>query len=153
MCKILLVEDDSSTRSLLTKILSKEGFEIIEASDGEEGLKLYEKVMDKPEVIILDYNLPKMNGLKLAQEIRSRNPSSKVLIITGDPRFNKQIADNMNIRLRTKPITKEDLINEIDILRAPVVEIYDDFSFIYPGRNREFVQEDEIGTLLKLHLS
>ncbi|NHK31842.1 MAG: response regulator, partial [Asgard group archaeon] len=44
MCKILLVEDDHSTRSLLTKILSKEGFEIIEASDGEEGLELYEKV-------------------------------------------------------------------------------------------------------------
>ena len=59
MGNILLVEDDKTIRTLFKKILTTNGFEVIETVNREEVLRLYEELDEKPELIILDHLMPK----------------------------------------------------------------------------------------------
>ncbi|MFP7298711.1 response regulator transcription factor [Neobacillus niacini] len=68
MAKILVVDDDSHIRELIGVILSKEGFTIIEASDGKEALSLLEA--ERIDLIILDIMMPNMDGWSFCQEVR-----------------------------------------------------------------------------------
>jgi DNA-binding response OmpR family regulator len=66
---ILIVEDEKEIRDLLVHYLRKEGFQPLVASDGEEGLTKARE--EKPDLILLDILLPKMDGLELLRKIRS----------------------------------------------------------------------------------
>jgi len=68
MAKILVVDDDSHIRELICVILSKEGFSIVEASDGKDALSLLEA--ERVDLIILDIMMPIMDGWSFCQEIR-----------------------------------------------------------------------------------
>ncbi|MGA2417676.1 MAG: response regulator [Candidatus Staskawiczbacteria bacterium] len=68
MKKILIVEDDPILLSTLADNLTKEGFEIIKAGDGEEGLA--SALSAKPDLILLDILLPKMDGLTMLKKLR-----------------------------------------------------------------------------------
>jgi two-component system, OmpR family, response regulator len=69
MVKLLVVDDDAHIRELIRLILSKEGFSIAEAEDGEVALSLLET--DKIDMIILDIMLPNMDGWAFCKEIRT----------------------------------------------------------------------------------
>lgn len=74
--KILIADDENRIRKLVNDFLSREGYEIIEASDGKEALDVfYEK---NPDLVILDVMMPKFTGLEVCKEIRE---SSNVPII------------------------------------------------------------------------
>lgn len=72
--KILLIEDNEQNLYLLTFLLEKNGFMVIPARNGLEGLKLANEI--QPDLIILDIQLPKMDGYTVAMELR-KNPSLK----------------------------------------------------------------------------
>ncbi len=75
--KILIADDESRIRKLVNDFLSKENYEIIEASDGQEALdKFYEL---SPDLVILDVMMPKFTGLEVCKEIRE---SSTVPILS-----------------------------------------------------------------------
>lgn len=78
MQKILIVEDDLSLQDSLVASLTSAGFQVIAASDGEEGLA---KSSEHPDLIILDIMLPKMNGLELMKAIRSSPGGDTIPII------------------------------------------------------------------------
>lgn len=67
--KILLVEDEENIRKLVTSYLVKEGFKVIEASDGEEAIEKFDNEYDF-SLIILDVMMPKMDGYQVASYIR-----------------------------------------------------------------------------------
>ncbi|MBL9204356.1 MAG: response regulator [Opitutaceae bacterium] len=69
--KILAVEDDTSSRKILTQALVRLGHEVIEASNGEDALKLLDET-DPPRVVVSDWTMPKMDGLELVRSVRSR---------------------------------------------------------------------------------
>lgn len=71
--KILIVEDEDDYQHLIGQILSEIGFEIIYASDGEEGVKKAKKEI--PGIIILDINLPKLSGWDVLKAIRDDTDS------------------------------------------------------------------------------
>lgn len=75
--KILVVDDESRMRKLLHDYLSREGYEIYEAADGEEGLKVFYEVKDLA-LIILDVMMPRLNGWEVLKEIRE---SSQIPVI------------------------------------------------------------------------
>lgn len=81
MEKILVVEDDKITRRLIKEILSRGGYEVIEGEDGSQALELFKK--EKPDLIITDYQMPVMNGLRLLSEVRGINPAVPVIMLTG----------------------------------------------------------------------
>lgn len=81
--RILIADDIEETRSLLKQVLTLEDdeFEIVgEAGDGEEVLKLCKKL--NPDVILMDINMPKMNGLEATEEIMRTYPDANVIIMS-----------------------------------------------------------------------
>ena len=68
MKKILFVEDESVLRKTLGDVLTQEGYEIISAEDGEKGLELSKT--EKPDLILLDLILPKMNGFEVLESLK-----------------------------------------------------------------------------------
>lgn len=77
--KILIADDESRIRKLVNDFLSREGYEIIEASDGKEALDVF---YDKnPDLVILDVMMPKFTGLEVCKEIRESS-SVPIIILT-----------------------------------------------------------------------
>jgi response regulator NasT len=70
--KILIVDDDQFTLTLLSSVLEQNGYDVVQAKDGEDALNIM--VLEEPDMAMLDINLPGMSGLDLAQ--RMRNDSS-----------------------------------------------------------------------------
>ena len=80
MTTILLVEDDKNQRLLYEQELSQEGYEVVTASNGKEAL---EKVqVQPPDIVIMDINMPKMDGIEAIGRILSRNKEIPVIINT-----------------------------------------------------------------------
>ena len=80
MTTILLVEDDKNQRLLYEQELKLEGYEIVTAADGEEGLR---KVQEQPpDMIIMDINMPKMTGIEAMGMILSKYKNIPIIINT-----------------------------------------------------------------------
>jgi CheY-like chemotaxis protein len=73
--KILVVEDEAIVQTLIKRELEDHHFLVITASDGEEGLKMADQ--ERPDVILLDILLPKMNGLVVVQKLRQQGSWGK----------------------------------------------------------------------------
>jgi DNA-binding NtrC family response regulator len=78
--KLLIIEDEKITRISLTDILKREGYDVVAAEDGEEGLALFKSL--QPEIVITDLRLPKLGGMEVLQTVLSLNPRCKVILIT-----------------------------------------------------------------------
>ncbi|MCQ6557139.1 response regulator transcription factor [Paenibacillus mendelii] len=78
--KVLVVEDDLSLQKAIRAGLRKFGYAVDVASDGEEALRIVE--VNEYDAIILDMNLPRIDGLDVLQEIRKNNQDIKVLILS-----------------------------------------------------------------------
>ncbi|MCF7937219.1 MAG: response regulator [Spirochaetales bacterium] len=76
--KILIADDSVSMRQMLKIILTKAGYEFVEANDGQEALKLFS---DEFMLVITDLNMPNMNGIELIRSIRNGNVNSSVPIV------------------------------------------------------------------------
>ncbi|MDP2629618.1 MAG: response regulator [Candidatus Harrisonbacteria bacterium] len=66
--KILIVEDEDALRQILVEEFREEGFQVCEAVDGSEGLKTAEE--EKPDLILLDIIMPKMDGMNMLKKLR-----------------------------------------------------------------------------------
>jgi len=78
--KILIVEDEKNIVDILSFNLNKEGYETLEAYDGETGLRL--ALEADPDLILLDLMLPKMNGFHVCKAVRKENNSTPILMLT-----------------------------------------------------------------------
>jgi len=72
--KILIADDEPSIREILSIQLARMGYEVLIAADGVEALAVYEK--EKPDLVILDVMMPRMNGLEACQKIRALEKKS-----------------------------------------------------------------------------
>jgi len=79
--KVLVVDDDDKIRILLLDTLAALGYSTIGAKDGEEALALLEE--KKPDLVISDIKMPKLNGLSLLRNIKNKDPKIPVVMITG----------------------------------------------------------------------
>ena len=82
MKKILIVEDEEIMLKALVEKFSLEGFEVVQAIDGEEGLK--KALHEKPDIILLDILLPKMDGMAVLKKLREDawGKYAKVILLT-----------------------------------------------------------------------
>lgn len=76
---ILIVEDDKNTNLALMHVLEREGFDVLSASDGEEGLKL--AIGKHPDLILLDLLMPKMDGRQMLGNLREDNDGRNIPVI------------------------------------------------------------------------
>lgn len=79
MAKILLVEDDEMLHSMYTQKFSQEGYQIISAYNGAEGLKKAEE--EKPDVILLDIIMPKMDGFVALKKIKQNAKLASIPVV------------------------------------------------------------------------
>lgn len=79
---VLLAEDDAATRTILSAVLKEAGYMPFAVTDGEECLTLYTRV--RPRAILLDIEMPNMNGLEVCQTIRQghRDLSTPIIFVT-----------------------------------------------------------------------
>ena len=81
LAQVLIVDDEASIRSSLGGILSDEGYEILEAPDGESALALLEQ--ESPDIMLLDVWLPGIDGLSVLERIKRRQPGLPVIMVSG----------------------------------------------------------------------
>jgi two-component system, cell cycle response regulator DivK len=79
MAKILIIEDNQQNLYLTTFILQKHGHEIVQARNGEQGIAL--AVQTRPDLVLLDIQLPGMDGYTVAEELRKDPASASIPII------------------------------------------------------------------------
>lgn len=115
MCKIMIAEDDPKIRNLFSKVLRSKGYDTVEAKDGEQAIKIYDDLREKPDIIVLDFRMPKVNGLEVTKEILKRDPSTNILMITGDPRINRKYLFDTGIKFKAKPVRMDDFLSEIQL--------------------------------------
>lgn len=78
--KILIVEDDLNYLAILQQAFEDEGFRVVCAKDGAEGLSLAQK--ENPNLIILDILIPKMDGIETAKRIKESNIETPIIFLT-----------------------------------------------------------------------
>ncbi|MBI2054265.1 MAG: response regulator [Candidatus Staskawiczbacteria bacterium] len=110
--KILIVEDDKDFLFILQESLKKEGFSVIISENGRDGLAKAEK--EKPDLIILDILMPAMDGYEVAEKIKEKNISAKVIFLT-----NLKDLDSMSKALEIIP---SDYIIKSDMPVGKIVE-------------------------------
>lgn len=120
--KIVVAEDDSFTRKLLESMFKSLGFSVRFAYDGAEGLEAFKE--DMPDLVLSDYNMPKMNGLEMFKEIKKIKPDVRFVLMTIYTDSDVLIdAINLGVhRFLDKPVYKSKLeevlnhlVNEINI--------------------------------------
>lgn len=78
--KILIVEDEEAIRFLLRQNLEYEGYEVLEAADGEAGLKATET--ESPDLVLLDLMLPRMSGMEVCKRLRATGNAVPIIMLT-----------------------------------------------------------------------
>ena len=113
---ILVVDDEPSVRSVLTKALGGHGLEVRQASSGEEALVQLQDSRMLPDLVILDLTMPGLGGLKTLERIRMEQPQLPVLLSSGYPeealRFIHEEASPWNAFIQ-KPYRNARLLHEI----------------------------------------
>ncbi len=80
MTRILIVEDEPNMVSGLRDNFEYEGYEVITASDGSEGLE--RALADSPDLVVLDVMMPKMSGLDVCKQLKAKRPSIPIIMLT-----------------------------------------------------------------------
>ena len=80
MPKVMIVDDSLFMRNRLTKLLAKHEFETVTACDGVEAVTVYREA--RPDVVLMDITMPRMDGLEALAEIRQLDLASKVIMLT-----------------------------------------------------------------------
>ena len=81
MARILVVDDEPMMRDLLQITLTRKGHEVLSADGGRKAIQRFRQ--EHPDLTILDLNLPDINGIDVLREIRSVEPHTPVIILTG----------------------------------------------------------------------
>ncbi|WP_058913016.1 two-component system response regulator RssB [Entomohabitans teleogrylli] len=129
--QILIVEDEPVFRSLLDNFLTSLGAQTLLAQDGEDALR--QKAVNNPDLLICDLAMPRMNGLKLVEHIRSSGDQTPILVISA--------TENMADIARALRLGVQDVllkpINDLNRLRETV------YACLYPAMFNSRVEEEE----------
>jgi len=119
MAKILLVEDDSLVRDMLTQVLQRASHEVSCATNGEEATESLQNVA--PDIMITDIIMPKKSGITLISEVKNRHPNLEIIAISGggrlDPTGYLDLSESLGASVSfEKPIDNNALLMAIDLL-------------------------------------
>ncbi len=113
MKRILVVDDAEFMRSKIKLILEAEAFEVIEAEDGYEAVKLYKKV--SPDVVTMDINMPGKSGLETIKDLRLIDPKAQIVVVTsmGAERMIRDAIQYGAVNFIMKPFDDEQIVEVI----------------------------------------
>src|SRR5215831_10179333 len=116
MLCVLIIEDDAENRRLISDLFRREDWKVLEANDGDAGLEL--ALRDRPELILCDLLMPRLNGFQVCRTIRERLQPTKIIVVSGrDYRVDRTTALQAGAdEYLLKPITWELLSSTIERL-------------------------------------
>ncbi len=123
MARILVVDDDEQVRKLYRSVLERAEHEVIEAANGDEGIRCYRKT--KVDVVITDLIMPDKEGLEMIRELTLADADVKIIAISGGGRITPdsylKVAKSLGARhIFTKPVSYKQLIGAIsDLVGVP----------------------------------
>lgn len=124
--KILLVDDEALVREELGGLLDDEGFEVVTGCDGVEGLTLFRE--QRPDMVITDVRMPRVDGLSLVAKIRAESPTTPVTVITGhgnETTAIKALRAGVTDFIK-KPVRFDDLIAALSRMEAALQLVRDE---------------------------
>jgi DNA-binding response OmpR family regulator len=104
--KVLIVEDEKGFLWILKQSLIDEGFDVVVAQDGQEGLAVAEK--EKPDLILLDIMMPKMDGIMMAKKLKESQNNVPIIFLT-NMKDEEHISEAMEAVPDTEYIIKSDM--------------------------------------------
>lgn len=122
MARILVIDDEEQLRDLLKQMLSRDGHEVMTASDGVEGMRTFDQF--HPEVVITDIIMPNKDGIEVITELLCRDPKIAIIAISGGRRaitaeFNLESAELLGVKgILSKPFTREQLREAVHLALA-----------------------------------
>ena len=150
MKKLLVIDDEASTRDLLKMSLESDGYTVFVAEDGPKGLEIFAR--ENPPVVLTDIKMPGMDGIEVLRRVKEQNPDTEVIVITGHGEMNLAVqalqleaSDFIN-----KPISDEGLAvalrraEEKIWLRKKLKEYTEDLERVIQETNKELVKRHEL---------
>lgn len=119
MARILVIDDEPQVRTMLRELLEDESYEVVDASNGKEGLALYRK--ESIDLVITDLIMPEKEGIETIRELRKISPEVKIIAISGGSRLLSNefltVAKALGAqRILKKPIAFDELRKAIEEL-------------------------------------
>lgn len=118
MISVLIIDDNNDFRELLKEVLEKSGYKVYDASNGDDGIKLYRE--KRADIVITDMIMPEKEGLETMIELRAEFPDVKIIAISGDG-FEEPVNYLDGAKLIggalctfTKPFAMKDMIDAIE---------------------------------------
>ncbi|MGO3170289.1 MAG: response regulator YycF [Bavariicoccus seileri] len=112
MNKILVVDDEKPISDIIKFNLEKEGYEVVRAFDGEEALEVFEK--EQPDLVVLDWMLPKLEGLDVCREIRKTSHIPIIMLTAKDSEIDKVLGLEIGADdYVTKPFSNRELVARV----------------------------------------
>lgn len=121
MARILIIDDEAQIRKMLKQMIEMEGHEVAVAENGKEGIRILQQ--QQMDLVITDIFMPEKEGIETIMELKSENPSLKIIAISGGG--SKGHVDYLEIakslganRTLSKPLTRKELVDTINQLLA-----------------------------------
>lgn len=117
---VLVAEDDESIRAITVTTLAQQGFEVLQAADGQDGCELFAQHADRIRLVILDMIMPRCNGIEMLRFIRQIRRDVPVLLISGysEQEVKSQIGDEFISGFLPKPFRVHEILKAVQkILR------------------------------------
>jgi len=112
--RVLVVDDHDPTRQTITRMLEAGGFEVVQASSGNEALACLSRESDDIDMVLSDVTMPGMTGIDLSYQIRELYPSMPVAIVSGDvSELERSIIGRADVPFIKKPFHAESLYSAV----------------------------------------
>jgi two-component system cell cycle sensor histidine kinase/response regulator CckA len=113
--RVLLVEDEDSVRSFAVRALKRQGYEVVEATSGLEGVERFDEEGGRIDIVVSDVVMPEMDGPSMLKELRKRNPDIKVIFMSGNPddAFKRNLDPDEQFAFLAKPFTLPQLATKV----------------------------------------
>lgn len=111
--RIVVVDDNSFIVDILSQLLTREGYTVASASDGREGLTLIQKI--QPELVLIDWSLPGLNGIDVIKHLRALGNRSHIIMITANTSVRHMALHYGSDAFLTKPFHLKELMGLVKI--------------------------------------
>ena len=118
--KILVVDDEEIILSLATKIIERDGYEVITSCSGDKGIQLYTQQSDQIDLLLLDLTMPGLSGIETLYRVREIRPELPCIISSGRDADQYDIPDDLTSKtfFLKKPYRPDQLSNLVDEILA-----------------------------------
>ncbi|HKR07840.1 MAG TPA: response regulator, partial [Gemmatimonadaceae bacterium] len=118
---VLVVDDEESVRTVLSRVLARAGYKVLSAADGQEALIIFAREVERISAVVLDLTMPRLDGIEVMRLLRRLSPDVRVLLMSGysDDEVKARFAGEHVAGFLQKPFQNKELVARLAaLLRA-----------------------------------